>query len=249
MSARGRCLVIGGSGLVGGAVCEALAAAGARVALTFHRQEQRALTLAARTGGLALRLDLGQVDDVERVVEAAARELDGLDALICCAGTAPRRMAWDDADDAVHDIDRIDAAGWDALMAVNLRGPFFACREAARHMRRGGGGDIVLLGSVDGVKALPGPVDHATSRAGLAGMVRSLAKAFGQDGIRVNAIAPGLLEQGLGHALATANQVEYDKHVALRRRGRPEEIAQLVARLALDNSYLTGQTVVVDGAL
>jgi NAD(P)-dependent dehydrogenase (short-subunit alcohol dehydrogenase family) len=119
----------------------------------------------------------------------------------------------------------------------------------ARHLRRSGGGNIVLIGSIDGVKPVPAPVHYSASKGALVGMTHAMAKELGRDGIRVNLVAPGILEAGLSRTLAQQLRDDYVKHCGLRRVGRLDEVARLVAWLARHNTYVTGQTIVVDGAL
>ena len=107
----------------------------------------------------------------------------------------------------------------------------------------------MLLGSIDGVKPAPAPVHYAASKAALAGMVKAMAKELGPQGIRVNSVAPGVLEAGLSQALPDDLRREYLKHCGLKRLGRIDEVAALVAWLAIENTFVTGQTMVLDGAL
>jgi NAD(P)-dependent dehydrogenase (short-subunit alcohol dehydrogenase family) len=134
-------------------------------------------------------------------------------------------------------------------MAVNVKSTFFACREVVEVMRRGGGGNVLLIGSVDGLKRVPAPVHYAATKGALGAMVRAMAKEVGTDGIRVNLVAPGVLEGGLSRTLPPSLRADYLRHCGLRRLGTMDEVARLVAWLALENTYLSGQTLAVDGAL
>ena len=135
------------------------------------------------------------------------------------------------------------------MLAVNTKPSFFAVRRAAHHMRQSGGGSIVLLGSIDGVKSAPSPVHYAASKGALAAMVKAMAKELGPHNIRVNSVAPGILERGLSASVPDDLRNEYLKHCGLKRLGRVEEVAGLVTWLATENTCVSGQTVVVDGAL
>jgi len=242
-----RCLVLGGSGALGEAVCRALSAQGARVVLTYLAGEARAKGLAAELpDALALPLDLASVPAVEAVVARAAEHLGGLDALIQCAGIATTAESGGRAAQRMEDIDE---PGWGRMLDVNAKGTFFAARKASEVMRGGGGGNIVLVGSVDAVKAVPTPVHYAAAKGALQGMTKAMAKELGELDIRVNLVAPGVLEDGLSRALPEDLLREYVRHCGLRRVGRLAEIAGLIAWLALENTYATGQTLLVDGAL
>lgn len=244
-----RCLVLGGSGAVGGAVCTALAEDGARVAFTYHRGGAKAQALAARVAGaVALRADLSSVAAVEAVVDEAAQVLGGLDAFVQCAGVGVTTEQAGDARTHVQ-MPAIDEHAWNRMMDVNAKSTFFAVRRAAPILARAGGGNIVFIGSIDGVKPVPSPVHYAASKGALSGMTTALAKELGPSRIRVNMVAPGILEDGLSRDIPKDLLADYLGHCGLRRTGRLPEVAGLVAWLALHNTYVTGQVMLVDGAL
>lgn len=242
-----RALVLGGSGALGQAVCRLLAARGARVAFTYHRGEQAAAALgAALPGALALPLDVTSIPDLEAAVDRAADALGGLTALVHCAavGVAVERQA----EGSHHRLGQIDEAGWDQLLAVNTKSAFFAVKRLQRHLDPAGG-NVVLLGSVDGVKPVPTPVHYAASKAALCGMAMAMAKELGERRVLVNVVAPGVLEAGLSRTLPLQLRQEYEKHCGLRRVGTLAEAAELVVWLATENTYVTGRTILLDGAL
>ncbi len=245
-TAAPRCLVLGGSGALGRVVSQTLLERGARVALTYHERRQVAEELRERFPAIELlALDLASIADVERVVDEAAGKLSGLDALVQCAGVGTT-VEFTGA--TVHHLMAdIDESGWDRMFDVNVKGTFFACRRLIEVMEDGG--NIVLTGSIDGVKPVPAPVHYAASKGALGGMAQAMAKELGEHGIRVNVVAPGILESGLSEVLPQELRDEYLKHCGLRRLGQHDEVANLIAWLAVDNTYLTGQTLLVDGAL
>jgi NAD(P)-dependent dehydrogenase (short-subunit alcohol dehydrogenase family) len=222
---------------------------GSRVGLTYHSGRTVAEDLVASLHeARAWEVDLASVAEIGRMVAEAAEAFGGLEAVVHCAaiGLTPG--------DPLHDCPRqrledVSAAGWDALMAVNLRSAFFVCQAAAPHLRRAGGGNIVLVSSIDGVKPVPSPIPYCTSKGALVGMAQALAKELGKDGVRVNVVAPGILEGGLSRTLPKALLDEYLRHCGLKRLGRPAEAANVIAWLARYNTYVTAQTIVVDGAL
>lgn len=246
MSAR-RCLVFGGSGALGRAVCGALAAEGARVAFTYHKGASAARALAAEVpGAVALPLDVTSVDAIDSTVDRAAETLGGLDAFVQCAGVGVTTS--EDPQTHVR-MPVVDEGAWDRMLDVNAKSTFFAVRRIAGVMARGGGGNLVLIGSVDGVKPVPSPVHYAASKGALAAMTGAMAKELGEAGIRVNMVAPGILEGGMSRDIPAGMLQDYVKHCGLKRVGRLEEVARLVGWLALHNTYVTGQVVLVDGAL
>ena len=148
-----------------------------------------------------------------------------------------------------HRMPEVDEAGWDKIMDVNAKSTYFAVRRVSEVMRKGGGGNIVFIGSVDGVKPAPSPVHYAASKAALAGMTQAMAKELGEHKIRVNMVAPGIMDGGLSRALPDNLLKEYVKHCGLKRVGRLGEVAAIVAWLARHNTYITGRTLLADGGL
>ncbi len=240
-----RCLVLGGSGVLGRAVCRRLAANGAQVAFSFHRGVGAASELRGE-GAIPLQLDLADPAAIDATVDKAAEALGGLDALVICSGAGVALEP--EGPGSRHLMERTDAAAFDALMAVNVRGPFLACRRVLRHLDSHGG-NVVIVASLDAAKALPSPVHFACTQLALRGLAQAMAKENGAHGIRVNVVAAGLMETGLSRLVGEEQREEYRRLCGLRRLARPDEIAEVVAWWALHNGYATGQTLVVDGCL
>lgn len=241
MSSPGkRVLVLGGSGALGGAVCRTLSAEGARVAFTFFRNER------ALDDCLGLRMDARVGAEVEGAVATAAAELGGLDALVHCVAIGVRVECAGQG--SHHRMPQLLEADWDELLAVNARSAFLAVRAAIPHLRASRG-NVVLVGSVDAVKPVPAPVHYVASKAALHGMAMAMAKELGPDGVKVNVVAPGVLEAGLSRHLPEALRAEYTKHCGLKRPGKLDEAANLITWLALHNTYVTAQKLLLDGAL
>lgn len=240
-----RCIVLGGSGALGRVVCATLVARGARVGFTWRTGEAVARELTSKLdGAVGRRLDLTDTAAIPRCLDELREALGGVDALVHCAAlgssSTPARF------DKLADIDE---AGLDNLLAVNVKSALFACKHVVPMLSSRGGGNIVLVGSIDGVKTLPAPVPYAMSKAALRGLAQALAKEVGNAGVRVNVVAPGVLESGASRTLPDDLRRQYLKHCAARRLGRHDEAAAVVAWFALDNTYVTAQTVVVDGGL
>jgi len=239
-----RIIVLGGSGMLGRAVCETLAAHGARVGFSYFRGADVAANLTERLPNTSSRqVDLTSVPDLERTCDELANDLGGVDALIHTAGIGTVR------DPGGFDkILEIDEPGWDRLMAINVRSAFFAVKRLLPHLTEARG-NIVLMGSIDGLRSIPAPVHYGSSKGALRSMVLALSKELGPSGIKVNMVAPGVLEGGLSRILPADLRAEFFKHCGLRRTGRMTEIADLITHLALENTYMTGQAIMVDGAL
>lgn len=240
---RKRALVIGGSGAVGRVLVRELAGAGARVAFTYRHGKDVADALCRELDGVVARpLELTDLAAVDETVAALGRELGGLDALL---HVATRTSTVQPAKyDTLADV---DLGGWDDLMRVNVTSAMVAVRSALPLFA--GGGNVVLFGSVDGIKPVPASIPYAVSKAALRGLVLSLSKELGARRVRVNMIAPGVLEAGASRTLPDDLRAEYLRHCGLRRVGTIAEVTGLASWLALDNSYVTGQTLLVDGGL
>jgi 3-oxoacyl-[acyl-carrier protein] reductase len=172
---------------------------------------------------------------IDRVIEDRGR----LDILVNNAGITRDNLSLRMSDEEFDDVVR-----------VNLRSVFVACRAAARAMMRGKFGRIVNIGSTSGVVGNAGQVNYAAAKSGLIGLTKSLARELGAKGITANVIAPGFIETDMTASLPDAVRGKVLEAMALRRLGRPEDIAAAVAYVASDEAgFLTGQTICVDGGL
>ena len=233
-----KCVVFGGSGAVGNKVCRALLARGAQVGFTYHTN---AISI---DGAIARPLDVRDTNAITATLDAFADDLGGIDGFVNCAAVGVAKKTSGPVHEVMNDVDE---QGWDEMLAVNARASFFAVRHLAQRMR--GNGNIVLMGSIDGVKPAPSPVHYAASKGAIAAMVMAMAKELGPQNIRVNSVAPGVLDGGLSRVLPDDLRNEYLKHCGLKRFGRVEEVASLVAWLATENTFVSGRSIVVDGAL
>lgn len=229
-----RAVVFGGTGTVGSAVLRALRARDVRATFTYLRSEDRAQSLARDLGHTPARLDLADA----AALTAFVRGLEPVDAAIFCAGVLDPTPALD-----------LDDAAWDRAQAVNARAPFLACRELARGMAARGRGDLVLVGALDRGQSLPVPVSFAAAQGHLAAMTMALAKEVGPKGVRVNLVALGLLDDGLSLGLTKEVRDDYLAFSALRRFGTAGEAAASIVWLALENAYMSGKVLAVNGGI
>ena len=138
----------------------------------------------------------------------------------------------------------------DQMLAVNLKSAFYLCGAVAKPMMKQRAGAIVLVSSIVGLTGNAGQAAYAASKAGLLALAKSVAKELGSRNIRVNAVAPGLIETAMTQSMPDAAKEALVKQAALGRAGTPQDVAGVVAFLCSDAAaYVTGQTIVVDGGV
>jgi NAD(P)-dependent dehydrogenase (short-subunit alcohol dehydrogenase family) len=238
-------IVTGASRGIGESIARAFARSGAKVVLASRKIEGlRAVEETIRSeGGEAFShaCHTGSREQVEGLVAAAVERFGKVDVLVNNAATNPY----------FGPMVNIDEAAWDKTFEVNVKGYFYATRAVAQHcMGRGAPGSIVNVASVAGLMAMPLQGVYAMTKASVISMTKTLAMELGPANVRVNAIAPGLVDTKFASAL-TANQEIMDLvlgRTALKRVAQPPEIAGIALLLASDaGSYFTGETVTVDG--
>jgi 3-oxoacyl-[acyl-carrier protein] reductase len=249
-----RCLVTDGATGLGRALGEAFAAAGARVAFTFERDageaEETRLALGAAAAAAAgvpesdaeARAYRGQVADA-RFVQATVADLQarwgGVDVLCNHAGGTQ-----------ILPIALLEEADWDQVMDENVKGTYLFSRAVLKGMIRARGGHILNVGSFASERIVEAPVHFAAAKSALRGFTEALAREVGRYGIKVNLLAPGLLDVGLGNILPQHRITEYRSQCALGRLGTAAELARLAVFLVSDdNSFMTGAKIVADGGV
>jgi NAD(P)-dependent dehydrogenase (short-subunit alcohol dehydrogenase family) len=226
-----KALVLGGTGVVGSAVLRELARRGLAAVFTYHRSEDKARALALELGHRAVRVDLADAAATVAMLEA----LDPVDVVIHCAGVGASPV-----------LPELDLAAWQHAMAVNVQSAFLACRWVATRARRC---DVVLVGGLDRAQSLPLPVAYAASQGALGAMVMAAAHELDGLDVRVNMVALGPLEEGISQGLIARRRKDYESFSALRRPGKPDEAAKVIAWLALENSFIEGKVLPVNGGI
>jgi len=235
-------LVTGASGGLGAHFAGVLARSGARVAVAARRADACAAVCGAiaASGGEAfsVRMDVADGASVKAAVAEVEERFGRLDILINNAGIAAPAPALDLGED-----------DWDAVLDTNLKGAFLAAQAAANAMKRHGGGAILNVASILGLRVAGQVAAYAASKAGLVQLTRALALEWARHGIRVNALCPGYIETDINRGFfASAAGQAMLKRVPQRRLGQPSDLDGPVLLLCSDaSSYMTGAVVAVDG--
>ncbi|MBL8681678.1 MAG: SDR family oxidoreductase [Myxococcales bacterium] len=236
--ARPRVVVFGGTGAVGSALLVELARRGCDVVFTYFRNEALAQKLWNELGFAAVALDLREPGRVRALAEGLERDQWIPTAVIHCAGVLETSAITDATDEA-----------WEGSMAINARSAGDVCREFGRRMSQQNKGDLVFVGGLDRAQSLPIPPVYAATQGMLSALCMAAAKELGPRGVRVNMAALGLLDQGSSLALDPKLREQYRAFSALRRFGTTSEAARAIAWLALDNSYVNGKVLPVNGGI
>ncbi|MEM9293136.1 MAG: SDR family oxidoreductase [Acidobacteriota bacterium] len=248
-----RALVTGGSSGIGEGIARALLQAGARVAITGRRQEQleraaESLRAAATNGHenpvIALQGDVAQPEAAARVVAEAAEALGGLDVLVNNAGIARGGPVEAMSEEDVH-----------AVVDIDLKGPIWITRAALPHLAEAGSSAIINISSSVTFQAPPNFSVYTAAKAGLEALTRCWALDFAKQGVRVNAISPGVVDTPIFETMMPADQVRgaldhFATNTPLGRVGRPTDVAALTVFFASPAAaWITGAIVPVDGGL
>lgn len=232
-------IVTGGGHGIGRGVARMYGAAGARVVIADFNgtSGEETRLLIEKDGGKAITIqtDVRKPKDVAALMAETKWKLGRIDILINNAGISRPKSLYE-----------ITPEEWDDVVNLNLRGAFFAAREAAKMMKENGGGSIVNIASTRALMSEPNWEAYAASKGGLLSLTHALAVSLGRDGIRVNAISPGWIETGDYTLLRDA---DHEQHPA-GRVGKPEDIGKACLFLtAPGNDFVTGVNLVVDGGM
>ena len=248
MTVAGRvAFVTGASRGIGRACALALAAEGARVAVGFREDKDGALeTLAGcvarkegtgEAAGSAVQIDVRDPERVQAAFDEVERELGAVEILVNNAGATRDRL-----------LMRMSEQDWDDVIETDLSGVFRCTKRAIPGMLRNRWGRVISIGSVVGALGNPGQANYAAAKAGVVGFTRALAREVASKGITANVVVPGLVETDMTAVLKDAAREALLGRIPMGRPGTPGEIAEAVCFCARA-SYVTGQTIVVDGGL
>lgn len=237
-------LVTGASRGIGRAIALSLAEAGADVAVNYAGSEAAAaevVSLIEAMGRKAIKIkaDVSSSQEVDDMFKLVLETFGKLDILVNNAGITRDNL-----------IMRMKEDEFDQVIATNLKGVFNCVKAATRPMMKQRSGRIINISSVVGTLGNPGQVNYVAAKAGVIGMTKAAAKELSSRGITVNAVAPGFIETDMTDKLSEDTRAQLLQQIPLARLGQPEDIAKAVRFMASDDSsYMTGQTIHVDGGM
>jgi 3-oxoacyl-[acyl-carrier protein] reductase len=234
-------LVTGGSRGIGEAIVRRMAEEGAKVFATYNSNPQRAEAMEKELGGSVrfLKADVADEQSVKELVDQVLQEAGRVDVLINNAGITRDNL-----------LMRMSSEDWDAVLNTNLKGAFLCAKAVCRTMMSQRRGKIINIGSIVGLSGNAGQANYSSSKAGLVGLTKSLAKELSSRNILVNCIAPGYVETEMTDKLTDEQRQAFLNIIPLKRAAKADELAGVVAFFASDDAnYITGQVVNVDGGL
>lgn len=237
-------VITGGVRGIGKAIAHKFCESGADVILIYRSNDEEAAKTSEelKQYGTEVHLIKGDVADPKTAAETAAyikEHFGKVDILVNNAGITNDKLMM-----------RMSPEDFDKVINANLSGAFYMMKEISTLMIKKRSGSIINMASVSGLKGNPAQVNYSASKAGIVGMTMSAAKELGRRGIRVNAIAPGFIETDMTAVLTDEQKEAAAGNITLGRLGKPEDIANAALFLASDmGSYITGQTISVDGGI
>jgi 3-oxoacyl-[acyl-carrier protein] reductase len=237
-------LITGASRGIGRAIALYFAKNGAKVAVNYSGSEAKANEVVEEikaNGGtaFAIKADISNSEDVNNMVKSVIDEFGSLDVLVNNAGITRDNL-----------LMRMKEEDWDAVINTNLKGVFLTTKAVTRQMMKQRNGRIINIASIVGVSGNAGQANYVAAKAGVIGLTKTTAKELSSRGITVNAIAPGFIETDMTGKLEEGIKEDMLRNIPLARFGQPDDIAAAAAFLAGDSSsYITGQTLHVDGGM
>ncbi|OIP01234.1 MAG: hypothetical protein AUJ97_07245 [Bacteroidetes bacterium CG2_30_32_10] len=240
-------LITGGTRGIGKATVYELANKGNNIAFTYNKSQEIADKLVLELSQkypnqqfIANKCNVANTMAMEQFVEQACKSFNGdIDIVICNAG-----IVRDGLFITLTDND------WEEIIDTNIKGTYITIRSVLFEFMKKKKGNIIIVSSVAGVAGNYGQTNYSTTKAGIIGLTKSLAKEVGQLGIRVNAVAPGFISTDMVKDIEGEIKEKYLDRIALKRTGQPDEVAKVISFLTSeDSSYITGQVIQIDGGL
>ena len=228
-------LITGGSRGIGAQCARVFAEDGWEVYINYNKSEEKALALAAQIGATAVKADVSDFTDCVKMLEITG----GLDLLVCNAGISQQKL-----------FTKTTPADWRNIFSVNVDGVFNCCRAATPYMVYNKRGSIITISSMWGQVGASCEVAYSASKAAVIGFTKALAKELGPSNIRVNCIAPGVIDTEMNSHLSKDDMAVLADETPLCRIGTADEVAKTALFLASDSaSFITGQVIGVNGGM
>ncbi len=229
-------IVTGGSRGIGAEIVKMLAELGYNVVLNYNKSERQAEEIAKQYENVyCFKADVSNSQNVQELVDYTYNKFGKIDLLVNNAGI-----------DLVKTIDETTYEEFDNIMKTNLYSAFFTSKEASKYMINQKSGQIINISSIWGLVGASCEVAYAVSKAGMDAMTKSLAKELGTSNIRVNSIAPGMIDTDMNNNLSKEEKESIIEEIPLERIGKPSEVADCILFLE-NNKYITGQVIQVNG--
>ena len=237
-----RAIVTGGSMGIGASIAKELARQGANVAINYRKHDTEAKQVVAEIEslgrkGLAIKADVANFADAQRMVDEVKEKFGGLDILVNNAGINRDSVVW-----------KMTEQQWDEVLDTNLKGYFNYIHAAVGIFREQKSGKIVNVTSINGLRGKFGQTNYSASKAGIIGLTKALARELGKSNVNVNAVAPGLIETDMIKDAPDNVKEAALAEIVLGRLGKPEEVAEVIAFLCSEAArHITGEVIRVDG--
>jgi len=237
-----RAIVTGGSMGIGASIAKVLARQGADVAINYRKHDTEARQVVAEIEslgrkGLAIKADVANFADAQRMVDEVKEKFGGLDILVNNAGINRDSVVW-----------KMTEQQWDEVLDTNLKGYFNYIHAAVGIFREQKSGKIVNVTSINGLRGKFGQTNYSASKAGIIGLTKALARELGKSNVNVNAVAPGLIETEMMKDAPESVKEAALAEIVLGRLGKPEEVAEVIAFLCSEAArHITGEVIRVDG--
>ncbi|MEN8264748.1 MAG: 3-oxoacyl-[acyl-carrier-protein] reductase [Nitrospirota bacterium] len=236
-------LITGAAQGIGKSIALSMAKEGANVCIADVNTESAENTAAEINAlgvkGIAIGIDVSKQESVSEAFGTFTNELGSLDILINNAGITKDTI-----------IMRMKEEDWDAVLNINLKGSFLCCKEAVKLMAKKRSGKIISISSVVAFMGNPGQANYSSSKAGLIGLTKTIAREYAGRGIRANAVAPGFIQTAMTDVLSDDVKNQMKSNIPLGQFGTPEDVTNAVIFLASNESdYITGQVIHVNGGM
>ncbi|MDY3928673.1 MAG: 3-oxoacyl-ACP reductase FabG [Clostridia bacterium] len=230
-------LITGGTRGIGASCAELFSKNGYRVFVIYHSDKEKAQKLCERINCISYRADICSYEQIEKTVKDITEKYGSIEVLINNAGIAQQKLFID-----------TDSADWGKMIDTNLTGTYNVTNVVIKSMIKNHSGSIVNVSSIWGVCGASCEVHYSAAKSGIIGFTKALAKEVGLSGIRVNCVAPGIIDTEMNNHLSRDDIKEICEEIPMGRVGKPDECAELIYFLASEKaSYITGQTVEING--